>query len=266
MKTDEAVNILENFLAKEALETPTKENLQKHFGIEQADVFVLFGGSILEGVDTLAQAVKEHLARTYVIVGGAGHTTDALRKVVRHHFPEIETKDRTEAEIFDDCLKARYGLQADLLEKQSTNCGNNITLLLDLLRNEGIDFESIILCQDVSMQHRMVATLEKYVDADVQIISLPAYRAHISLEDGNLVFDEEAKNLKGMWEMDRFLSLLMGEIPRLRDDETGYGPSGAGYIAHVDIPPEVEEAFDTLRAKYPYLVREANPAYASKKV
>lgn len=266
MKMDEAVNTLENFLAKEDLEAPTKENLQKHFGIEQADVFVLFGGSILEGVDTLARAMQEKIAKTFVIVGGAGHTTDTLRDMVREDHPEIETRDRTEAEIFDDCLETEYGLRADLLEKQSTNCGNNITLLLDLLQDQGIDFENIILCQDMSMQHRMVATLEKHVGPDVKIISLPAYRARVQMDAGKPVFDEKAKGLRGMWEMERFLSLLMGEIPRLRDDETGYGPNGAGYIAHVDIPPKVEEAFDVLKAEYPYLVREANPAYASKNV
>lgn len=264
MKTDEAVNVLENFLAKEDLQALTKENLRKYVGIEQADVFVLFGGSILEGVPTLARAMKEKIAKTYVIVGGAGHTTDTLRDVVRHHFPKIETEDRTEAEIFDDCLQAEYGLRADLLETRSTNCGNNITLLLDLLKEQGIDFDSIILCKDVSMQRRMIATLEKHIDPEVKIISLPAYRARVQIDAGKPGFDEKTKGLKGMWEIERFLSLLMGEIPRLRDDETGYGPNGAGYIAHVDIPSEVEEAFDVLKAKYPYLVREANPAYASK--
>jgi hypothetical protein len=35
----------------------------------------------------------------------------------------------------------------------------------------------------------------------------------------------------------------MGEIPRLRDDKEGYGPRGKGFIVHVDIPDEVEEAW-----------------------
>ena len=42
-----------------------------------------------------------------------------------------------------------------------------------------------------------------------------------------------------MWDMERYVSLLMGETPRLTDDAAGYGPHGAGYIAHVDIPEEV---------------------------
>lgn len=54
----------------------------------------------------------------------------------------------------------------------------------------------------------------------------------------------------------------MGEIPRLRDDADGYGPNGRGFIAHVDIPPEVEAAFAELRSDFS--VREANPLYASR--
>ena len=69
----------------------------------------------------------------------------------------------------------------------------------------------------------------------------------------------------GMWEIDRYISLLMGEIPRLSDDENGYGPKGKGFIAHVDIPSEVRNAFDELCNEYSGLVREANPLYASSK-
>lgn len=40
---------------------------------------------------------------------------------------------------------------ADALETQSTNCGNNITYLLELLEREKIPCRSIILCQDATM-------------------------------------------------------------------------------------------------------------------
>lgn len=42
----------------------------------------------------------------------------------------------------------------------------------------------------------------------------------------------------------------------------GYGPAGKGFIAHVDIPEEVMEAFNKLKESFD--VRDANPAYASK--
>ena len=65
-----------------------------------------------------------------------------------------------------------------------------------------------------------------------------------------------------MWQPKRYIDLLMGEIPRLRDDADGYGPNGRGFIAHVDIPSEVEAAFAELRNDFS--VREANPLYASR--
>jgi len=41
--------------------------------------------------------------------------------------------------------------------------------------------------------------------------------------------------------------LLLGELPRLRDDINGYGPLGRDFIVHVDIPAEVEAAWQILR-------------------
>ena len=67
-----------------------------------------------------------------------------------------------------------------------------------------------------------------------------------------------------MWDIDRYITLLMGEIPRLADDEDGYGPKGAGYIAHIDIPEDVKNAFLILKQIYGDKVRKANPLYASK--
>ena len=57
-----------------------------------------------------------------------------------------------EAEVFQRYLAHIYGLQADYLETQSTNCGNNITYLLDMIRDKNIPCKSIILTQDATMQ------------------------------------------------------------------------------------------------------------------
>ena len=42
----------------------------------------------------------------------------------------------SEAELFNEYLQDKHGLLADYLEKESTNCGNNITFLLSLLERE----------------------------------------------------------------------------------------------------------------------------------
>ena len=66
------INILGSFCGKQ-------KALEDKYSLKQADVRVLFGGSILVGGDILAQAIFANIAKIYVIVGGAGHTTDTLR-------------------------------------------------------------------------------------------------------------------------------------------------------------------------------------------
>src|SRR5699024_2475303 len=53
--------------------------------------------------------------------------------------------------------------------------------------------------------------------------------------------------LQGLWPVERYLSLLTGELPRLHDDSDGYGPRGRDFIVHVDFPAEVIHAWQTLK-------------------
>lgn len=260
-ETAEAINKLGAFCGKRDVAELTRECLMEKFGIAQADVMVLFGGSILAGGDLLAEAMKQCVAKKYLIVGGAGHTTETLRRKVREENPQIETEGLSEAEVFQKYLWERYRRKADGLETESTNCGNNITYLLELLKREAIPCRSIILCQDATMQRRMEAGLRKYVEDEVKIINYAAYHAEVVSDGDQLTYRDE---IHGMWNIDRYVNLLMGEIPRLTDDEYGYGPKGKGYISHVEIPAEVQEAFQKLKAVYGEETRYANPLYASK--
>lgn len=101
--------------------------------------------------------------------------------------------------------------------------------------------------------------MRKYVEDEVQIINYAVYAAKVTERNHVLTYE---KKIWGMWDMERYVSLLLGEIPRLTDDENGYGPAGKDFIAHVDIPDRVKQAFDALRDEY--VVRNANPLYASK--
>lgn len=132
---------------------------------------------------------------------------------------------------------------------------------MDLLKENGIRYKSIILSQDATMQNRMEAGLKKYVSNNVKIINYAVYSANVIVENGSLAYENE---IWGMWDMERYFNLLIGEIPRLSDDENGYGPNGKGFIAHVEIPIDVRIAFDELRKEYTGQVRKANPLYASK--
>lgn len=253
------INTLADYLGPRDLPVLTQSALEEKYGIPQTDAFVLFGGSILPGGDVFAAAKKAGIAKKYIIVGGYGHTTDGLRAQAKAVFPDLEVDSLSEAGIFAAYLQRKYQITADLLECQSTNSGNNITYLLDLLNRHNIDLSSVILCQDATMQLRLSAVLRKY-RPELTIINYAAYQVHVLEKNGQLAYDKE---IPGMWPMDRYISLLMGEIPRLRDDIDGYGPLGKNYIAHVDLPAAVEGAFARLLKEYGGSVRQANPAYKS---
>ena len=127
IETAENINTLGRFCGQRDVVSLDCNNLLERFGIEHADVMVLFGGSILAGGDVLAEAIRGMIASTYIIVGGAGHTTETLRQTVQSEYPSIRTDGLTEAEIFQKYLQEVYGYEADFLETRSTNCGNNIT-------------------------------------------------------------------------------------------------------------------------------------------
>ena len=261
-KTAECINILARFCGTRDIAELTTEQINHKYGIKQVDVFALFGGSILCGGDVLAQAIQNHIAKKYIIVGGAGHTTETFRQKVHTLFPTLKTSGKTEAEVYDMYLAYKYGLHADLLECQSTNCGNNVTYLLELLEANSIRIQSLLIAQDATMQCRMDAGFRKYLNQSATIINYATYQAEVIVKDDKLAFQDD---ILGMWDMDRYISLLMGEIPRLTDDAKGYGPKGKDFIAHVDVPTEVISAFQTLCNDYSQLVRDANPLFASPK-
>ncbi|MDH2692737.1 hypothetical protein QDX80_23695, partial [Escherichia coli] len=107
----------------------------------------------------------------------------------------------------------------------------------------------------------MEAGLRKYLPDDVTIINYAAYTAEVIVREQELAYESD---IFGMWDVERYITLLMGEIPRLSDDGDGYGPLGKNFIAHVDVPNEVKTAFLELKQEYTEMVREANPLYASK--
>lgn len=108
---------------------------------------------------------------------------------------------------------------------------------------------------------RTLAKTGEYAILPIYIYEHAAYQAEVVAQGSQLTYREA---IPGMWTVDRYVNLLMGEIPRLTDNDAGYGPNGKNYIAHDDIPPEVRAAFERLQAVYGTQTRAPNPLYASK--
>lgn len=99
-QTAKNINILGRFCGKRDIEALTAKHLQERYGWRRAGVMVLFGGSIISGGDVLADAIKNGIAENYVIVGGAGHTTDTLRQKVHEDCPSIITDGCRAAQVY----------------------------------------------------------------------------------------------------------------------------------------------------------------------
>ena len=105
------------------------------------------------------------------------------------------------------------------------------------------------------MQRR---TLESFKHAwrgeEMEFISFAPFVPRIGNRADALCFADPAH--EELHSVGHLLELAMGEIPRLRDDENGYGPRGAGFFGHVEIPEEVESAFSRLLEGYSSRVRK----------
>ena len=98
--------------------------------------------------------------------------------------------------------------------------------------------------QDATMQNRMDAGFRKYCPCDTTLINYATYKVHFTVQNDKLCLEQN--NIWQMWNIDKYIELLMGEIPRLTDNINGYGPQGKDFIAHVDIPQEVHSAYQYL--------------------
>lgn len=243
------INTVAAFLGLRDVPSLAAESLAA-LGIGRADVLLLVGGSPLVGADVLAQAIRDRLAVTSLIAGDRGHSTPTLRRHVSWELGSPQDESLSEAELFDAYLRHRYRVHADLLESSSTHTGANVANALDLLDRHGRRHDNLVVINDALMQRRVDAAFR--CRSGARVVNFAAYRVDVVVRDGHLAYE---RPVRGIWSMEHYFSLLLGEIVRLRDDDRGYGPRGRGFIAHVDIPEEVLEAHAQLAAQFPQLVR-----------
>lgn len=249
-----SINLVSGFLAKRDIKQLDIKSIGQITGKYYVDVAVLLGNSIVASVDKFAHTLNRDLAEKYIIAGGKGHSTSLLRKSAKSEF-DIETdisQDLSEAEILYEMLTKRHSIDRSTiyLEKKSTNCGDNAIKVKELLENEGLTPKSYLLIQDPTMQLRTHASFLKAWENEfpITVINDPVFVPKVKLEKNQIMFNNP--NIPGIWPMKRFISLILSEIPRLRNDQYGYGPNGKGFITAVDIPPEIQEAHQSLRNEF----------------
>jgi uncharacterized SAM-binding protein YcdF (DUF218 family) len=251
--TAAAVNALAVYLALDDFDADALKT-------KPADAVVLAGNSVLHTAEEAFRLVAGGLAQKLLISGGIGHSTQLLGQAVAAHplYRAVKAEGRPEAHILGDIARYIFGLDRSLIliEDASTNCGENAAFSRRVLEASGTAMDTIVVVQDPTMQRRTDATFRHaWRDRpETAFMSWPTFTPQVAATEGRLAFARQ--DIAGLWPMDRFLSLILGEIPRLRDDASGYGPKGRGFIGPVEIPPEVEAAHARLTARLDARVKD----------
>lgn len=246
------VNLLATFLAS--------EHIKDINTCEPIDCVVICVSQIFAQAEKVFAALEARpdLTKTLVLVGGIGHSTQPLYDAVARHpryrsvateiagLPESRVLETVMYRYFDVPRMTSKGCQI-LIEDQSTNCGANATMTGKVLEHAGVPIpRSCVIVQDPTMMLRSIASFQKVYERTSpmpQFLGCPVFVPQMHMVDDDLKLDIADVPADELWTKQRFFELLIGEIPRLRDDESGYGPKGKGFIVHVDVPGDVEKAW-----------------------
>lgn len=250
------INILSEFLSDNQLPDLSTTS--------PVDCIVICASAVLHSAEVLFKTLQQRpsLTRALVLCGGIGHSTELLYDAVRSHpvfsriadeiqgLPEAKVLNRILDEFFDRSLITKEGCEI-LLEPRSTNCGQNASFSRKVLDEAGFQAPTTcIVIQDPTMMLRTKASFEKVyegIQSPVSVISCPVFVPQVRLSRDGVIEYSDISPPSELWSQSRFLELIMGEIPRLRDDKDGYGPNGRGFIAHVDVPSHVGAAWSRLQ-------------------
>ena len=253
------LNTVIHFLAQRDLAEWTAAALGSCTGASQADLLILLGGITTPTVaEQAAQAWRSGWVRELMVVGGQGHSTQNLRDNIARHsrYGTVATAGRTEADMLCDILADHLGVPREciLIERASTNCGNNAALALEVVHAARRVPGLAVIVMDPIMQRRTGEAFRHHWRTEpTRLVNFAPFLPRLSERGGTLSFADPVHAT--YYRMESFLRLVMGEIPRLRDDEHGYGPRGRGYIGHVDIPDAAEQAFARLLSVFSDYVR-----------
>ncbi|MCU5774324.1 YdcF family protein [Erwiniaceae bacterium BAC15a-03b] len=237
-----AINTIARWLALDDV-TPQRATLD-------ADLLVLAGHAVLPNIEGAFSLAREYQL-PLLLSGGIGHSTVFLAQAMAAHprYQHLHTDGLSEAAMLRAIALECFAIPAEKIfsEEASTNCGQNAAFSCQLLADKQLKAQRIVLVQDPLMQRRTFATFSHHwqqAGLAATFLNWPVLVPQLALNNGEAEFSGVPE--QGLWSLERFLSLLLGEIPRLRDDARGYGPQGKNFIAHVDIPAEIEAAFRLL--------------------
>jgi hypothetical protein len=212
------------------------------------DVLVLCGSAVLASVELAARAVHDGVTGHVLVTGGTGHSTPFLVSAIGRHptYADVATRGRSEAAILADVLVRHLDVppEAVATEEASRHCGENAEHSLRVLAGREA-CRRVLLVQDPTMQRRTHASFDHHQRGSARPLDVVSHAPFVPVVHTDGVGDGVGAP---SWTLLRFTSLVLGEVRRLSDDAEGYGPRGAGFIGHVDVPDPVRAAYRRLRS------------------
>jgi hypothetical protein len=241
-----------------------------------ADCPILVTGGVGHSTVHLIRALVSHEAEAHRMRWMPLWARFMDRYYLRGDQPEADitrllNEGRSEASWISEILIVCFEFPAEKIwiEDNSTNCGANAQMTLRVLPEQLDAFIAInrrepaasphdvqlFIIQDPTMQRRSLLSFLRHVELLESAQNDRRYRWRIATVDTNA---SASTNLaaEGVattfgYNIDRLVSLVVGEHQRLMPGPSGYGPLGAHFIADGgEIPPDVEAAFSALKIQY----------------
>lgn len=216
----------------------------------EIDAVILAGNAVIPTIDAACRIAAQREI-PLLISGGIGHSTTFLYAAIASHprYHTVPVAGRAEASILADIAREFWQIPQGHLwvEDQSTNCGENARFSWNMLKQRHRTTGRVLVVQDPTMQRRTMATFARVCRDESESPEWTSHRGFTpTLQNGKEGVEFGEANT-GLWPVDRYLSLVLGELPRLYDDANGYGPAGRDYIAHVEFPEAVMDAWKQLQ-------------------
>lgn len=216
----------------------------------QAETLIVAGNSLPELIQLGAHFAEAQQLKKVIFTGGIGHATHYLVDNSKKLIPDLydaSWENLSEAEIMSQIFQQTVsGLDIQIIkEEKSTNTGENALFTYQLFSSVELPQKAWLL-QDPLLQKRSQVTFAKNWQLPAENVQ-PVALAPFELLQLNPTLHFSQKKYDRWWEQEYFLSLLIGEVRRLQDNSEGYGPQGADFIPHVDVPEEVIASYQRVK-------------------
>lgn len=187
--------------------------------LHPVDLILVLGSHDTRVAQRSAELILKGYALVILFSGGIAHRDDMLKT----------GWNKSEAEVFaEEAIRMGVLEKNILIEKRSTNTGENILFSYELLKNKDTNPKSIILVQKPYMERRTYATFKK---------QWPRRNVETIVTSPQIEFkDYPNKDIT----MDEVINIMVGDLQRIIEYPK------KGFQIYQEVPKEVLKAYEFL--------------------